>query len=73
MRPGRTLAHTASQTGRAAYADGPYYNFPASQKIAEGVFLIEAKGHTAGTAFEDLPVDWRCPRCRQGKDKFNRA
>ncbi len=26
-----------------------------------------------GTAFEDLPDDWKCPRCRQGKDKFNRA
>ena len=24
-------------------------------------------------AFEDLPADWRCPRCRQPKDKFNRA
>ncbi len=26
-----------------------------------------------GVAFEDLPDDWRCPRCRQSKDKFNRA
>ncbi len=26
-----------------------------------------------GTAFEDLPDDWKCPRCRQSKDKFNRA
>ena len=26
-----------------------------------------------GVAFEDLPEDWKCPRCRQGKDKFNRA
>ena len=26
-----------------------------------------------GTAFEELPEDWKCPRCRQGKDKFNRA
>ncbi len=26
-----------------------------------------------GTAFEDLPDDWKCPRCRQGKEKFNRA
>ena len=24
-------------------------------------------------AFEDLPEDWKCPRCRQGKEKFNRA
>ena len=30
-------------------------------------------GIPAGTAFEDLPEDWHCPRCRKGKDKFNRA
>ena len=24
-------------------------------------------------AFEALPDDWTCPRCRQGKDQFNRA
>lgn len=24
-------------------------------------------------AFEDLPEDWKCPRCRQPKDKFNKA
>lgn len=26
-----------------------------------------------GVAFEDLPSDWKCPRCRQGKEKFNQA
>ncbi|MDO5297463.1 MAG: rubredoxin [bacterium] len=31
------------------------------------------RGVPAGTAFEDLPADWKCPRCRQGKEKFNRA
>ncbi len=30
-------------------------------------------GIPAGTAFEDLPDDWRCPRCKQSKDKFNAA
>ena len=30
-------------------------------------------GIPAGTKFEDLPVDWHCPRCKQGKDKFNKA
>lgn len=24
-------------------------------------------------AFEDLPEDWKCPRCRQGREKFNKA
>ena len=26
-----------------------------------------------GVAFEALPEDWRCPRCKQPKEKFNRA
>ncbi|MBP3269152.1 MAG: MBL fold metallo-hydrolase [Bacteroidales bacterium] len=26
-----------------------------------------------GVAFEDLPDDWKCPRCRQGKERFNKA
>ena len=32
----------------AAFADGPYWNFPASQRIADGVYFIPAKGHTTG-------------------------
>ena len=134
------------------FTDGAYHNFPACQKIADGVYFIKAKGHTSGNsivvaekdglfymfhgdityvdealyenklsvvfddlpaaretldrvrefirlnptvycgkyvcsvcgyvydpdehdgvAFEDLPEDWRCPRCRQPKEKFNRA
>ena len=27
----------------------------------------------AGTKFEDLPNDWRCPRCKQPKEKFGKA
>lgn len=30
-------------------------------------------GIPAGTAFENLPEDWHCPRCARGKDKFNPA
>ena len=147
-----------------SYTDGAYYNFPDSQKIQDGIYLIKAKGHTKGNsivivemdglfymihgdityvdealyedklsvvfddlsaaretqnrirefirkhptvycgthtpqgyenleakrvmdldnpvptvaehdgvAFEDLPDDWRCPRCKQGKEKFNKA
>ena len=149
------------------FTDGAYYNFPESQKIADGVYFIKAKGHTNdealyanklsvvfddlsaaretmdrvrefvrnqptvycgthtpqgyenleakrvmdldnpvptvlaeidfsqkedsgkyvcsvcgyvydpaehdGVPFEDLPDDWRCPRCKQGKEKFNKA
>lgn len=32
-----------------------------------------SQGAAPGTAFEDLPDTWKCPRCRQGKEKFNRA
>ena len=26
-----------------------------------------------GTAFEDLPDDWECPRCGVGKDEFSKT
>lgn len=26
-----------------------------------------------GVAFEDLPDDWKCPRCKQPKERFNKA
>lgn len=35
---------------RATYADGPYFNFPRAQKVAEGVYFIQAKGHTRGNS-----------------------
>ena len=35
-------------------------------------YLYDPAEHD-GVAFEDLPEDWKCPRCKQGKDKFNRA
>lgn len=35
---------------KAEYNDGPYHNFPASQKIADGIYLIQAKGHTKGNS-----------------------
>ncbi len=32
------------------FTDGPYYNFPESQKIVDGIYLIKAKGHTNGNS-----------------------
>ena len=32
------------------FTDGAYYNFPESQKIADGVYFIKAKGHTNGNS-----------------------
>lgn len=48
-------------------------------KTATGKYVCSVCGYVYdpaehdGVAFEDLPDDWRCPRCRQSKDKFNRA
>ena len=33
-----------------SFQDGPYYNFPAAEKIAEGVWFLEARGHTTGNS-----------------------
>lgn len=35
---------------RATYGDGAYHNFPAAQKVAEGIYFIKAKGHTNGNS-----------------------
>ncbi len=32
------------------FTDGAYYNFPACQKILDGVYFIKAKGHTKGNS-----------------------
>lgn len=35
-------------------------------------YVYDPKEHD-NVAFEDLPEDWRCPRCKQPKTKFNAA
>ena len=53
------------------------YNF--ENKEASGKYVCSICGYVydpaqnGGIAFEDLPEDWKCPRCKQPKDKFNRA
>ena len=48
-------------------------------KEASGKYICSVCGYVYdpaehdGIAFDDLPVDWKCPRCRQPKEKFNRA
>ena len=48
-------------------------------KEASGKYVCSVCGYVydpaenGGVAFADLPEDWKCPRCRQGKEKFNRA
>ena len=35
-------------------------------------YVYDPKEHD-GLAFENLPEEWTCPRCRQPKTKFNAA
>ncbi|MBQ3454877.1 MAG: hypothetical protein IJG36_00440, partial [Synergistaceae bacterium] len=44
------LKLTGDNIIRATYSDGPYYNFPESQKIVDGVYFIKARGHTDGNS-----------------------
>ncbi|MBO6094121.1 MAG: MBL fold metallo-hydrolase [Oscillospiraceae bacterium] len=39
------------------FTDGAYYNFPACQKIQEGIFFIKAKGHTNGNSIVVIEND----------------
>ena len=50
-----------------------------STRQASGKYVCSVCGYVYdpdehdGVAFEDLPDDWRCPRCKQPKEKFNKA
>ena len=50
-----------------------------SQTQASGKYVCSVCGYVYdpaehdGEAFVALPDDWKCPRCGQGKEKFNRA
>lgn len=50
-----------------------------SDKKASGKYVCSICGYVydpaenGGVAFSDLPEDWKCPRCKQPKSKFNQA
>ena len=50
-----------------------------SEQKATGKYVCSICGYVYdpaehdGVVFEDLPEDWRCPRCKQPKEKFNKA
>ena len=50
-----------------------------SNQQASGRYVCSVCGYVYdpaehdGAAFEALPADWRCPRCKQGKERFNKA
>ena len=63
--------------------DHPVPTIPAevdfSKQQASGKYVCSICGYVYdpeehnGVAFEDLPEDWKCPRCKQPKEKFNKA
>ena len=67
---------------RVVDLDNPPETIPVGEITAAqatGRFVCSVCGYVydpaehEGVAFEDLPDDWKCPRCKQPKDKFNRA
>lgn len=44
------LKLTGDNIIRCQYTDGAYHNFPESQKIADGIYFIKARGHTNGNS-----------------------
>ena len=50
-----------------------------SKQEASGKYVCSICGYVYdpaehdGIAFEDLPDDWKCPRCKQSKEKFSKA
>ncbi len=62
--------------------DNPPASIPPKEivaKAATGKYICSICGYVydpaenGGVKFEDLPENWKCPRCKQGKDKFNKA
>ncbi|MCR5074161.1 MAG: MBL fold metallo-hydrolase [Clostridiales bacterium] len=63
--------------------DHPVVTIPAevdfSEQAGTGKYVCSVCGYVYdpaehdGVAFTDLPDDWKCPRCRQPKEKFNKA
>ena len=56
------------------FAEVDFSNQDASGKYVCSVcgYVYDPAEHD-GVAFADLPDDWKCPRCKKPKEKFNRA
>ena len=71
------------ETGRVMDLDHPaetvFETYDFSRQEASGKYVCSICGYVYapaehdGVRFEALPDDWKCPRCKQGKEKFNRA
>ena len=76
------LGYENLEARRVADLDNPPESIPVGEiRAAEatGKYICSVCGYVYdpaehdGVAFEALPDDWKCPRCRQSKEKFNRA
>ena len=76
------LGHESLDMKRVVDLSKPTESLPVGEvvfKTATGKYVCSVCGYVYdpadhdGVAFEDLPADWRCPRCRQPREKFNRA
>lgn len=41
--------------------------------LAAAAVVASRSAEHDGVAFEGLPDDWLCPRCKQPKDKYSRT
>lgn len=76
------LGYENLEAGKMVDLDNPPESKPVGNiltKQVSGKYVCSVCGYVYdpvehdGAAFEDLPDDWKCPRCKQGKDKFNQA
>ena len=77
-----SLGEMSLEQKRVVDLDNPPAVIPVGEivfKTPTGKYICSVCGYVYdpaehdGVAFEDLPADWRCPRCKQPKEKFNRA
>ena len=50
-----------------------WYSTSQADSIHEAIFRGQGYGKFADHCKEDLPDDWKCPRCKQSKEKFGKA
>lgn len=75
------LGHENLDAKRIVDLDSPPETIPVGEvvyKTKSGKYVCSICGYVydpaeTGVPFESLPEDWRCPRCKQPKDKFNPA
>ena len=76
------LGYENLEAKRVVDLDNPPESIPVGEirsAQASGKYICSVCGYVYdpaehdGTAFEELPDDWKCPRCKQSKEKFNKA